>query len=156
MGLAQVLGRGELEVVQGEGDGEVEAVVSGLVDDDEGELFEAEVVQVNVVFRGGDEVAELAQFCLEGDFVEELDEVDVRGVRAEVLLQDEVDGGLEHECVVDRDHAHTVLPVPAGLPAAGYRAVHDVVADEEEGLQELGEPPEGAQVLELFLIERRL
>ena len=52
--LREVLGRRELEVVQGQGDGEVEAVVGGLVDDDEGEFGEGEVGEVDVVFRRGD------------------------------------------------------------------------------------------------------
>ena len=53
-----------------------------------------------------------------------------------MLLEDEEDAGLEHEGVVDGDHAHFVLSIPTGLASPGDAGVHDVVADQEEGLQE--------------------
>ena len=84
--LPEVGRGGEPEVVQGEGDREVEAVVGGLVDDDEAELVEGEVGQVDPILRGGDEVALLADLRLEAGFVEELEEVEVGRVRPEVLL----------------------------------------------------------------------
>ena len=60
-----------------------------------------------------------------------------------MFFEEDVDAGFEHESVVDGDHADGGLFVPAGLAAAGYAAVHYVVGDEEEGLEELGEPAEG-------------
>lgn len=150
-GLLEVGGGGFAGEVHGEGDGEVEAVVGGLVDDDERVLLQAEVVKVNVVFGRGEQVAGLAQLGLEGDFLEELDEVDVGGVTAEVLLEEDEDGGLEHEGVVDGDHADTGLEVPAGLAAAGLGRVHDIVGDEEEGLEQLDHPAESCG-LEILLL----
>lgn len=147
----EVLWGGDVEVVEGEGDGEVEGVEGGLVDDDEGVLFEGEVVEVDAVLGGGEEVAELAELGLEGRLVEELDELDVAGVVAEELLEDHVDARLEDEGVVDGDHADSFLAVPAGLAAAGDAAVHDVVGDEEEGLEELRHPAEGGR-LEVFVL----
>ncbi len=143
LGGLEVGGGGELEVVEGEGDGEVEGVVGGFVDDDEAVLLRGEVGEVDVVLGGREEVAELADFGLEGGGVEELEHVDVGGVGAEVLLQEDVDGHFEHEGVVDGDHADARVAVPAGLAAAGDGGVHHVVGDEEEGLEELGEPAEG-------------
>jgi hypothetical protein len=71
--------------VHGEGDGEVEGVEGGLVDDDEvmpiglrgqsvrqsggrgrNALLKGELAEVDVVFRSGDEVDKLAKFGLEG------------------------------------------------------------------------------------------
>lgn len=140
--------------MQGKRDGEVEGVVRGLVDDDEGVLGHAEVVQIDIVLRRGDEVAQLAQLGLPGDFVEELDQVNVGGVAAEVFLEDKVDGRFEHEGVVDRYHTHTWLSVPARLPAASYAGIHDIVAHEEEGLQQFGEPAQRGEMFEFFRRER--
>lgn len=151
--LAQVVGGRKLKVVQRQRDGQVEAVVGRLVGHDEHVLVHGEVVQVDVVLGRGDQVAQLAQLRLPGDLVEQLHEVNVGRVRAELLLQDVVDRGLEHEGVVDRNHAHSLLPVPAGLTTARDRAVHDVVRDQEEGLQELRQPAQGGKVFELLLVQ---
>jgi len=94
VGLLEVLLGGDLQVVHSQSHGQVEAIVGGLVGDDEHVLVHGEVVQVDIVLGGGDQIAELAQLGLPGDLVEELDDVDVGGVRAEALLQDEVDGPL--------------------------------------------------------------
>lgn len=146
LGLLEVGGGGDVEEEQRESDGEVEGVIGRLVDDDEAVLLHGEVVEVDDVLGGGEEVAELAHLGLEGDLVEELEEVDVAGVVAEVLLEEGVDGRLEHESVVDGDHADALVAVPAGLAAAGDGRVHDVVRDEEEGLEELGHPAEGGRL----------
>ena len=148
-GLREVRRGGEGEVVQREGDGEVEAVEGGLVDDYGGELGHAEVGQVDFVLGRREQVAELAALGLEGDGVEELEEVDVGGVRAEVLAQQDVEGRFEHEAVVDGNGAHPGLLVPARLAAPRDGAVHDVVGDEEEGLEELRQPAEGGAGEEL-------
>lgn len=70
--------------------------------------------------------------------MEELDEVDVRRVRAEVLLEQPVDRRLEDERVVDGDEADALVAVPARLAAARDARVHDVVRHEEERLQLAG------------------
>jgi hypothetical protein len=153
LGLLEVRRRRFAGVQHGERDGQVETVVRGLVDDNERVLLEAEVVEVDVVFGRGEQVAGLAELGLESDFLEELDEVDVRGVAAEVLLEQDEDGGLEHESVVDGDHTDVGGEVPAGLAAAGLGRVHDVVGDEEEGLQQLDHPAERGGLEVLLLSE---
>ena len=50
----EVLGSGFFEVVQGESDGEVETVVGGFVDDDEGVFLDGESREIDVVFWRGD------------------------------------------------------------------------------------------------------
>ena len=70
---------------------------------------------------------------------------------AETLLQDEVDGPLKHEGVVDGDQTDTLVTVPAGQATAGNGTVHKIIADQEEGLEQLGEPAQDTQVLELLL-----
>ena len=153
MGLFEVLGGRELEVVEGQSNGEVKAVISGLVGDDEHVLLQGEVVKVDLVFGGGDQIAQLAQLGLPGDFVKQLDEVDVGGVRAEVLLQNDIDSRLKHEGIVVGDHAHTVLAVPAGLTTTGDGAVHHVITDQEESLEQFSEPAQSAEMFELFIVE---
>ena len=66
----EVGGGGEFEVVEGERDGQVEGVVGCFVDDDEAVFFRGKVVEVDVIFRCGEQVAELTDFGLEGCGVE--------------------------------------------------------------------------------------
>ena len=146
LGGLEVLLSSEAELVQGTGNGEVEGVVGGLEDADKLILLHGKVVEVDFVLRGGEEIAQLADFGLVGDLVEQLEEVDVGLVRAEVLLQQGVDGSLKQKGVVDGNHANTVLEVPAGLASTGDAAVHYIVGDEEEGLEELGAPAKGSGV----------
>ena len=142
LGLLEVLGRRDVELVQRQGDGQVEGVVGRLVDDDEAVLVHGEVVEVDHVLGRGEQVAQLAVLGLGRRLVEELEQVDVARVVAEVLFEEHVDGALEQEGVVDGHHADAVLAVPARLAAARDAAVHDVVRDEEEGLEELRHPAE--------------
>lgn len=151
--LAEVLLRRKLEVVQSQGHGKVEAVISSLVGHDEHVLLHGEVVQVDIVLWGGDQVAQLTQLGLPGGLMEELHKVDVRGVRTEMFLENDVDTGFQHESVVDCDHAHALLAVPTGLATSSDGAVHDVVTNEEEGLQKLREPAQHAEVLELLVCQ---
>lgn len=70
-----------------------------------------------------------------------------------MLLQDNVNAGLEHESVVNGNEAYTVMAVPAGLTTTGDRAIHHIIADQEEGLEKLRKPAQGTQLLELLIIE---
>lgn len=90
MSLTKIAFRGKLEVVERKCHGEIEAVIGGFVCDNKNVLFHREVIQVDVVLGGSDQVAELAQFCLPSGLVEELDEIDVGRMRTEVLLESEV------------------------------------------------------------------
>lgn len=83
----QVFRGGELEVVQGEGDGEVEGVVGCFVDDDEVVFFGREVVEIDVVFRCGEQVAELADLRLEGGSVEEFNDIHITWMAPEMFLE---------------------------------------------------------------------
>ena len=69
----------------------------------------------------------------------------VRPVR-DVPLQQQEQRLLEDERVVDGDDADVVDAVPARLAAARDARVHEVVRDEEEGLQPLHAPPEDARL----------
>ena len=151
MGLAEVAGGGALQVEQSQGDRQVEAVVGGLVGDDEHILLHGEVVEVDLVLGGSDQVTELTQLSLPSCLVEEIDEVGVGGVRAEVLLKNDINRRFEQEGIVNGDQTDTFLTVPAWLTTTGDRAVHNVVADQEESLEKLGEPSQNAEVFELFL-----
>lgn len=154
LGGLKVLRGGDVELVEGKGDGEVEGVVRRLEDNDELVLLQGEVVEVDLVFGSSDEVDELAKLGLEASLVEKVDEIDVGGVRAEVLPEEDVNGSLKDDGVVDGNHADTLVTVPAGLAAAGDAAVHDIVGDEEEGLEQLGQPAQGSG-LEVLLLGKR-
>lgn len=151
VGLLEVFLGSQLKVHKGQSDRQVEAVVSCLVGDDEHVLLHGEIVEVDVVLGGGDEVTKLTQLSLPGGLVEELDDVNVGGVRAETLLEDEVDSRLQHEGVVDGDLADTFMTVPAGFATTGDRGVHHIITDQEESLEQLSHPAQDAEVLELLL-----
>jgi hypothetical protein len=74
------------------------------------------------------------------DVEEELEEAHVAGVAAEVLAEHAVHHRLQDEAVVDRQQAHAALLVPARLAAPRHRLVHNIVGDEEEGLEPLDAP----------------
>lgn len=153
LSLLQVLLGGQAAEVQGQRDGEVEGVVRRLENDDEGVLFQAEVVEIDVVLGGGQEVAGLAKLRLERRLVEEFDEVDVGLFLPEVLFQQNVDARLEHKGIIDGNHADIGHEVPARRAAAGLGRVHDVVRDEEEGLQKLNHPAKRGRLEVLVLGE---
>lgn len=106
-----------------------------------------------MVLRGGNEVDELANLSLIGGLeklfvsasavdcddsaylVEELQEVSVDWVAAEVGLKEVVDGAFEHEGVVDGDRANALDAEPAWLAAAREALVHHVVRNEEVRLK---------------------
>lgn len=88
-----------------------------------------------MVFGRSNQIHELAHLRLECGIVKEFQEIAVVRLRAEMNLEEVVDGGLEHESVVDGDVAYTFDTVPARLATARHRLVHHVVGDEEVGLE---------------------
>ena len=66
--------------------------------------------------------------------MEDLEEVDIARVLAEVLLEEEVYSALEEKRVVHCDRVDALDAEPARLTPAGNRLVHHVVRYEEEGL----------------------
>jgi hypothetical protein len=67
--------------------------------------------------------------------VEQLQQVDVARVLTEVLLEEVVDGTLQHESIVDGNEPNTLYTVPAWLTATGNGRVHEIIRNEEEGLE---------------------
>ena len=98
-------------------------------------LCNAEAGEINVVLWRRGEVQQLSKLSLECCLVEELEKVHVVRLGAEVALQELVDRRLNQKRVVDGNEPNAVLLVPARLTPAGDGAVHDVICDEEEGLQ---------------------
>ena len=76
-GLLEVLWCRDILVIESEGDWEVEGVVCGLVDHNELVFGHREVIQINLVLWCSEQIAQLAEFGLERDFVEQLDKIDV-------------------------------------------------------------------------------
>jgi len=67
--------------------------------------------------------------------VEELKKVNIVRLGTEVCAKDMVDGTREHHAIVDGDGVYLGDAVVAGLTAAGYRGVHEIVYNEEIGLE---------------------
>lgn len=86
--------------------------------------------------------------------MEQLDEIEVALVLAEVLFEQDVDAALEHESVVDGNHANLGHEVPAGRATARLGRVHDVVRNKEEGLQQLNHPAKGGRAEVLLFAQR--
>ena len=55
-----------------------------------------------------------------------------------------------HYYVVDGDELHLGQSEPAGLSSARDAVVHDVVGDQEEGLQELNAPAEHCRLTSIL------
>lgn len=70
-----------------------------------------------------------------------------------MLLEDNIDSGLEHKGIVDGNQTDTLLTVPTGLATTSDGAIHHVITDQEESLEQLCEPAQSAEVLELFIVE---
>lgn len=126
-GLLEILRGGEILVVEGKSDWKVKGVVRSFVDHNELVFLHREIVQVDLVLWRSEQVAQLAEFGLECDFVEQLDEINVCGVLAEVFLKEAVDGRFKQEGVVDGNHSDVWLAVPAWRTSSSDAAVHDIV-----------------------------
>jgi hypothetical protein len=100
-----------------------------------GAPFQGKFTQIHFVLRSGDEINELSKFCLVRRFMEKIKEIDVVGLRAEVNLEETINCSLEHEGVVDGDHANFWNAVPARLSTPSNGSIHYIVRDEEESLK---------------------
>ncbi len=98
-------------------------------------LFQRELAQINLVLRSSDQIDELPHLRLERRLQEELQNINIVALPAEMLLEKVIDRSLEHERVVYGDLADFGDAVPAGLASARDGRVHHVVRDEEEGLE---------------------
>jgi hypothetical protein len=65
-------------------------------------------------------------------------------------------GRFQHEGIVDGDHAHPRSAIPARFTAASNARVHDIVTNQEEGLQQFGQPSERARQSQLLGRQRPL
>ena len=126
--------------MQSECDGKIETVIGGLVDDNEAVFLQSEIIQIDVVFWSGKKIAHLANLCLERNCMEELHDMSISGMRTEMTSEENIDRGFQHECVIYGDHPDIRAAEPAWLPPPCVRCVHDIVGNEEEGLQKLDQP----------------
>jgi hypothetical protein len=67
--------------------------------------------------------------------MEKIKEISVVGLRTEVDLEETINCSLEHEGVVNGDHANFWNAVPAGLSTSSDGSVHYIVSDEEVSLK---------------------
>ena len=136
--LLQIPWRRKLQVMQRQGNGQIEAVVRRFVNDNKALFRHGELRQVNHILGRGQQIAQLPDLRLQGDLVEQFQKVDVSGMGAEMFLQKRVDGSFQYKGVIDGDHADRGHFVPARLASAGVRCVHYVIRDQKEGLKEFG------------------
>lgn len=93
-----------------------------------------------MIFWGRDQVTQLSELRLPGHLVEQFDQIEICRVRSKSFLQGQEYGGFEHESVVDGDHSHSLLTIPAWFTSPSDTRVHNVIRHKEEGLEEFGEP----------------
>lgn len=67
--------------------------------------------------------------------MEKLDDIDVVWFRSEMFFEQPVNGSFEHESIIDRDQSDSFVAVPTRLTTTSYARIHDVVRNEEEGLE---------------------
>ena len=67
--------------------------------------------------------------------MEEIEQIDVVRFLTEMFLEKVINRALEHEGIVDSDHADTLIAVPARLATTGDTGVHNIIRDQEEGLK---------------------
>ena len=97
--------------------------------------LQRELAQVNLVLRSSDQIHKLTHLSLIGRLMEQVEQISVIRLRAEVDLEQPVNSSFEHERVVDSDMADFGDAVPAWLAAPGDGLVHHVVGDEEVCLE---------------------
>jgi hypothetical protein len=85
--------------------------------------------------------------------MEQLQRINVPLLRSEIFLEENVDACLEHEGVVDSNHTDIGHEVPARKSSAGFGRVHNIIADEEESLEELDHPAQGCRFERLIFGE---
>ena len=89
---------------------------------------------------GGEQIRQLACGGIERHLMEEVHELRIVLTAGEVLGEQPVDERVQHERIVDGDHTHTLVAVPARLPTPRDGVVHDVVRHQEHALQPLHAP----------------
>lgn len=67
--------------------------------------------------------------------VESVNQIQITRLRAKVLLEGLEDEGLEQERIVDGNHLHIGLAIPARLSATRNGLVHDIVGHQEKRLE---------------------
>lgn len=60
-----------------------------------------------------------------------------------MLGQEDIDGGFEHACIVNGDHAYFGNSVPTRASTASVRPIHNVIGDKKVRLEKLREPSQG-------------
>mmetsp|Transcript_20255 Transcript_20255/g.45067 ORF Transcript_20255/g.45067 Transcript_20255/m.45067 type:complete len:291 (-) Transcript_20255:24-896(-) len=142
---------------KGKGAAQVERVVACLVSDTalvavQGEARKVKRSALSVGIRGAVGVDVLPNLGLEGRVDEELEELNVGGMRLEVATEGLVDEDLKEQSVVDGIVLrHVRVLVPAWGAAASNATIHDIVGDEEEGLKPLDLPPKDGGIEEFLL-----
>lgn len=86
-------------------------------------------------FGSSEEIRTLPDFGLPSRLQEELDQINIARVFLEISLEKTINGGRDHERVVDCDHSNAIAEVPARLPTTSNRRVHDIVRDKKISLE---------------------
>lgn len=97
-------------------------------------LFKTKFTQVNL-FRRSNKIDQLSDLSLSCRLEEKFEEIDIARVLLEVQLYQAVDGGADHKSIVDRNHADFWDAIPARLITTSDRRIHDIIGNEEVGLE---------------------
>lgn len=84
-----------------------------------------------MILRGSNEVDELSHLSLIRRFVEQFYQVYIIRLAPEMHFEEVVDGGLQHERIVDCYQTNMWIAIPAGLRTASDGAIHKIVSDEK-------------------------
>mmetsp|Transcript_60504 Transcript_60504/g.131083 ORF Transcript_60504/g.131083 Transcript_60504/m.131083 type:complete len:331 (-) Transcript_60504:156-1148(-) len=121
----------------------VERVEGCLVLDNEVPSGQAEVIHIDV---HAEEVQQLSALGLEGRYQEEIHQLAIVGLHPEVTLQCPEHEVLDQKGVIDGYLLDVRILVPAWLASSSLGVVHDVVGNQEPGLQPLDAPPENGEL----------
>lgn len=98
-------------------------------------LVQREFREINVILGSRDKIDQLPHLGLVRRLLEKLEKIDIVRLVPEMHFDQAINGGLEHERIVDSDHSHFRDAVPTRLRSPRDGSVHDIVRDEKEGLK---------------------
>mmetsp|Transcript_59083 Transcript_59083/g.149672 ORF Transcript_59083/g.149672 Transcript_59083/m.149672 type:complete len:252 (+) Transcript_59083:310-1065(+) len=125
---------------------QIKRVECSLVLHEQGPSVRSELLKLTIRADG---VQELATFCLECRFQEEVHQPHEVGLLAKVALEHLVNKHLHHEEVVCRQQADVRQLVPARSSAAREGPIHHVVGHEHAGLQQLHCPAQHREAMQV-------
>ena len=133
---------GDLGKSHSQGDRQIKGIMGGLILVNPRKRVIRKAIQLHLIRLAGRQVEQLADLGSARNILKEVDQVDINGRVAKVLAKEAVNHALEHERVVNGVEPDLRESKKAGLAATRDGGIHDVIGDEEEGLEQLDAPAE--------------